>query len=200
MPSPPQAPAALAVELQRYLQDARESLIATLEGLDEYAVRRPMTPTATSLLGLVKHLIGIEASYLGSCVARPAPFTLPWVEDGSIWDGADMWATAAETRAELLGLYRAAWAHADRSIAQVPLDAPAYVEWWPEERRATTFGHLLVRVVAETAQHAGHADIVREQLAGRGADTDEAGDDATWSAYHHQVQEAANAHRGDARA
>ena len=76
------------------------------------------------------------------------------------------------------------WALSDAAIAELPLDAPASVAWWPEERRVTTFGHLLVRVVAETAQHAGHADILREGLDGQGGrDHDDLGDAATWSAY-----------------
>jgi hypothetical protein len=64
---------------------------------------------------LIKHLVGIEAGYLGDCIGRPAPVRLPWVDDGSIWDGADMWATAAESRDYILELYGAARAHADRS-------------------------------------------------------------------------------------
>ena len=83
-------------------------------------------------------------------------------------------ATANQTRDYLLDLYRTAWRHSDESLATVALDAPASVPWWPEERRATTFGHLVVRVVAETAQHAGHADLVRELIDGRaGDDTDD---------------------------
>jgi Protein of unknown function (DUF664) len=54
--------------------------------------------SGTNLLGLVEHLAGAEASYLGDCLGRPAPFRLPWVDDGSIWDSADMWATAEESR------------------------------------------------------------------------------------------------------
>src|SRR5688500_3160332 len=102
-------------------------------------------PSGTNLLGLVKHLAGIEVTYLGDCVGRPAPFTMPWVDDGSIWDSADMWATADQSRDYILGLYRAAWVHSDDAIAELSLDAPASVAWWSESQRATTFGHLLVR-------------------------------------------------------
>jgi hypothetical protein len=151
-----------------------------------------MTPSATNLLGLVKHLAGIELGYLGDSVGRPSPVRLSWVEDGSIWDGADMWATAEETREDIVGLYRAAWQHSDQSIDQLGLDAPAHVSWWPEERRKTTLGSLLVRVVAETAQHAGHADILREMIDGRaGSDHDELGDAAWWARHVERVQEAA---------
>jgi hypothetical protein len=186
----------LATDLRRYLQEERESVLASLSGLSEYDIRRPMTPTATNLLGLVKHLTGGEFGYLGDCVGRPAPVRLPWVEDESIWDSADMWATADQTREELVELYRTAWRHTDESIEQLPLDAPASVSWWPKERRATTFGSLLVRVVAETAHHAGHADIVRELIDGRsGADHEKVGDTEWWTRYVARVQEAADHHR-----
>lgn len=186
----------VAADLHRYLQQARDRVLGSLDGLDEYAMRRPMTPTGTSLLGLVKHLVGIELGYLGASVGRPSSIRLPWVEDKSVWDSADMWATADESREYLVDLYRQAWRHSDESIVQLPLDAPASVSWWPENRRETTFGSLLVRVLAETAQHAGHADIVREALDGRaGRDHDELGDQAWWRAYVANIQEAANAHR-----
>lgn len=63
----------LAVELRRYLQASRDRLVSVLDGLDEHDVRRPLTPTGTNLLGLVKHLIGIELGYLGS--RSPSPNT-----------------------------------------------------------------------------------------------------------------------------
>lgn len=164
----------IAADLQRYLQQSRDSVLSSLDGLGEYDVRRPLVPSGTNLLGLVKHLAGIELGYLGASAGRPASFTLPWVEDGSIWENGDLWVKPDESREYIVGLYRAAWVHSDESIAQLPLDAPASVPWWPQERRRTTFGHLLVRVVAETAQHAGHCDLVRELVDGRsGADNPE---------------------------
>ena len=73
---------------------------------------------------------------------------------------------------------------------------PASVSWWPEERRATTFGHLLTRVVAETAQHAGHADIIRETIDGRGGrDHDDIGNAQWWDAYLARIQAAADTFR-----
>ncbi|MCU1685685.1 MAG: hypothetical protein JWQ81_6424 [Amycolatopsis sp.] len=183
--------ATLTRDLRRYLQESRETVLAALDGLTEYQIRRPMTPTATNLLGLAKHLAGLELAYLGNSVGRPSPVQLPWVDDGSIWDGADMWAKAEESKTYIVDLYRAAWAHSDESIGQLALDSPASVSWWPEARRETTFGSLLVRMVAETAHHAGHADIVREMIDGRTASDPE----ETSTAYVERVQLAAEAHR-----
>ena len=183
-------------ELHRVLGVARASLLSKLEGLSEYDMRRPMTPTGTNLLGLAKHLAGVEYIYLGESFSRPGPDTLPWVEDGSIWDGADMWATADESTEDLIALYRRACAHGDKTIDDLDLDAPASVAHWPEERRNTTLDVLLIRMVSETAQHAGHADIIRELIDGRATDDDPT-DEATWEQYRARIQAAADAHLQD---
>jgi len=189
----------LSVDLRGYLQESREAVVGSLDGLSEYDVRRPLVPSGTNLLGLVKHLTGIELGYLGACVGRPSPVTLPWEDDGSVWESADMWATADQSREYLLGLYRRAWRHSDESLDSIPLEAPASVAWWSEGQRATTFGHLVARVLAETAQHAGHCDIVRELIDGRaGRDSSGIGDEQWWESYVARVQAAADAHREDA--
>lgn len=185
-----------SADLHRYLQESRDALLSALDGLSEYDARRPLTPTGTNLLGLVKHVAGVELDYLGDCVGRPAPVRRSWVEDGSIWEGADMWATAEQSREEIVSLYHTAWRHSDESIADLELAAPASVSWWQPERRDTSFGALLVRVVAETAQHAGHADIVRELIDGRaGRDHEDQGDSDWWAAHLQLVREAAERHR-----
>ncbi|WP_235506342.1 DinB family protein [Terrabacter sp. Root181] len=186
----------LVDDLLRYLQEGRDGLLRALDGLDDYDVRRPITPSGTNLLGLVKHVAGVQLAYLADSVGRPSRERLPWVEDGSIWDSADMWATAEESRADLVGLYERAATHCDAVVRELGLDAPARVAWWPEERRETTLGSLLVRCVAEVSQHAGHADILRESIDGRGGrDHDHMGDDAWWSDYVARIQAAADAHR-----
>lgn len=183
----------LKAELHRKLQDSRAGLLSRLDGLSEYDRRRPMTPTGTNLLGLVKHLAGLEYGYLGESFGHPAPETLPWVEDGSIWQGGDMWAKPGESSDYIIGLYQRACAHADRVIAALDLQAPATVAHWPQDRRETTLGVLLIRMVAETAQHAGHADIVRELIDGKGGPDQDTIDEATWRDYLAQVQAAADA-------
>ena len=137
-------------------------------------------------------VVGVERSYLGVCVGRTPAFTLPWEEDGSIWDGADMWVRAEESRAYIVSLYHQSWENSDASIEPLPLDTEAYVEWWEERHRRPSFGSLLTRVVAETAQHAGHCEILREGLDGQGGrDHDSFGDRATWTEHVRGVHEAA---------
>ena len=187
-------------ELHRKLQEGRAGLLSKLDGLSEYDMRRPMTPTGTNLLGLVKHLAGVEYGYLGESFDRPAPESMPWIEDGSIWDGADMWATPDESSEALIGLYQRVCAHADRTIEDLELDAPGSVAHWPEDRRDTTLGVLLIRVVAETAQHAGHADILRELIDGKAGADHDAMSEAEWRDYLARIQAAADAFRPGAGA
>jgi hypothetical protein len=179
-------------ELHRKLRASRQVLLAKLDGLSEYDRRRPLTATGTNLLGLVKHLAGLEYGYLGESFGRPATESIPWIEDGSIWQGADMWATPEESSEYIIGLYQRACAHADGVIGTLDLEARGSVAHWPADRRETTLGVLLIRMVAETAQHAGHADIVRELIDGKGGPDQDDVDEATWREYVTAVQTAAD--------
>ena len=182
--------------LLRYLQRERENLLGTLEGLSEYDVRRPMTASGTSLLGLVKHVTSVEIGYLGQCVGRPFPEALPWDNEAAYDEGLDMYAAADESRDWLTGLYRRSWERGDANVRELGLDARATVPWWREDRRKTTLGYLVVHLLAETAHHAGHADIVREAIDGRGGvDHDELGDTRWWTAHVARVQAEADVHR-----
>ena len=181
----------LKEELHRKLRASRAALLSRLDDLSEYDRRRPMTPTGTNLLGLVKHLAGLEYGYLGEAFGSPAPERLSWIEDGSIWEGADMWARPDESSEYIIGLYQRGCAHADGVISASGLETPGQVAHWPEDRRDTTLGVLLIRMVAETAQHAGHADIIRELIDGKGGPDRDAIDEAAWREYLARIQAAA---------
>jgi uncharacterized damage-inducible protein DinB len=147
--------------LHRYLRQGREVVVWKLEGLGEYDVRRPMTPTGTNLLGLVKHLAIIDSEYFGVVFGRPFTETAEWLAAHPEPD-ADMWATAEESRADVLDLYARVAEHSDATIAELDLDSPGRVPHWPAERAEVTLGQMLVHVATETHRHAGHADICRE--------------------------------------
>jgi Protein of unknown function (DUF664) len=178
-------------ELHRTLRAGRATVLSKLEDLSEYDRRRPMTPTGTNLLGLVKHLAGLEYGYLGETFGHPAPERMSWIDDGSIWQGADMWARPDESSEYITGLYLRACAHADGVIAGLDLDAPGSVPHWPEDRRRTTLAIILIRMIAETAEHAGHADIIRELIDGKGGPDQDSIDEAAWQDYIAQIRSAA---------
>ncbi len=181
-------------DLHRYLQAAREALLWKLDGLAEYDIRRPLTPTGTNLLGLVKHLAGVELWYFGDAFGRP-PRERPWSADDAR-NNADLWATADESRDQIVGMYRQAWAHADQAIEALGLDAVGHVPWWPAGRQEVTLHLILVHVLAETNRHTGQADIVRELIdgtAGLQADADNLRirDAKGWQNYRDQLERAA---------
>ncbi|MFF4371352.1 DinB family protein [Streptomyces sp. NPDC001594] len=155
-------------ELLRYLQEGRDALLWKLEGLSDYAVRRPLTPTGTNLLGLVKHTAGVELGYFGDTFNRPFFGAEPpaWWYTQDAEPNADMWAAEDESREDIIALYKRAWEHSDATIASLQLDATGHVPWWPQERSAVTLHHALVRVISDTQRHAGHADILRELVDG----------------------------------
>jgi uncharacterized damage-inducible protein DinB len=151
--------------LRRYLQEGRDALLWKLDGITEYDARRPLVPTGTNLLGLVKHVASVEAGYLGEVFGRPFPEPLPWLDDDAE-PNADLWATLDESRDDIMALYRRVWAHSDATIQQLDLDASGRVPWWSDERADVTLQQIVVHMIAETQRHAGHADIVRELVDG----------------------------------
>ena len=80
-----------------YLQGARDAIVWKVEGLSEYDARRPLTPTGTNLLGLVKHLASVELGYFGDTFGRPHGIALPWHADDAD-PNADLYLTADESR------------------------------------------------------------------------------------------------------
>ncbi|MFJ3589683.1 DinB family protein [Streptomyces sp. NPDC090231] len=180
-------------DLHLYLQDARDTFLWKLEGACEYDIRRPLTPTGTNLLGLVKHVTGAEALYFGAAFGRPVEAPELWIA-GDAEPNADLWATADESRAEIIAGYRRVWAHSDATIDSLELDALGRLPG--EAGTELTLHRILVHMVAETQRHAGHADIVRELVDGTtglraGGDNMASGDAAWWADHRDRVERAA---------
>ena len=180
-------------DLRSYLQEGRDVLVFKLDGLSEYDLRRPLTPTGTNLLGLLKHLAYVEMGYFGPVFGRRVPEVEAWMaEEGE--PNADMWATPEETRDDVLALYRRAWALTDATVEELALDAAGRVPWW--SRPEVTLHTVLVHVIGETHRHAGHADIVRELIDGSvgnqgvGDNLPER-DEGWWAGYRDQLERAA---------
>jgi hypothetical protein len=183
-----------------YLHDdlrfVREALVWKLDGLSEYDVRRPLTPTGTNLLGLVKHLTTTEAWYLGEVFGRPFGEPVPAWDAGDAAHEANLWATPDESTDEIIGRYRRVWAHSDATIDARPIDAPGHVPWWP--RPDVKLFNAIVHVLTETNRHAGHADILREQLDGATGQSprfsrDSGRDAAFWERRRAEIEQAAQA-------
>ncbi|NNG37057.1 DinB family protein [Nakamurella aerolata] len=188
---------------RRYLDSGRDALLFKLEDASEYDVRRPLTPTGTNLLGLVKHLSGVEAGYLGECFGRPVPEMPAWYAEMGSDDSepnADMWATADESQESIVELYQRVRAHADRTIDELDLTAPGTVPWWGPDAGEVTLQRLLVHVIAEEQRHLGQADIVRENIdgaVGLRAGVSNLPDESEqwWADYHRRLQQTAEQFR-----
>lgn len=184
-------------ELHRYLQEGRDAILWKLEGLSDYDLRRPLTATGTNLLGLVKHLAGIEAEYFGVVFNRPFREELKWLLPNAE-SNSDMWARPEESRDEIVSLYRRVWVHADATISLLALDASGHVPWWRPASNPVSLVRILVHVTAETHRHVGHADIVRELVdgsVGHRLDNDNmaAGDQLWWQNYCNHLESVARA-------
>jgi len=186
------------------LETLNEAVLAKLNGLGEYDLRRPLTPTGTNLLGIVKHLASVQAGYFGDVFGRPWPEPMPWLgPDADV--NADLFATAAESSDWVRGFYQRSWAHAKETFVTASLDDTGTVPWWPPERRHPTLSTVMVHMAVETARHAGHLDLVREMIdgqTGRFANDQSlpADDEIDWAAYVAEVEAAAKAASGDAPA
>jgi hypothetical protein len=150
-------------ELHGYLRGARETLVWKLDGLGEYDIRRPLTPTGTNLLGLVKHSTATHLGYFGEVFGRSGDSGGTRFSDGA-GPAAEFWATPDESRQDIVDRYRRAWDLADATIHELALDAVGRVWWWGDAE--VTLHHVMVHVTADTQRHAGHADIVRELIDG----------------------------------
>lgn len=181
----------LKSDLIGHLDRLNEAVLHKLDGLTEYDLRRPMTPTATNLLGVTLHLASLQAEYFGTTFGRPFPREgeLYFLTDDDADPQDDLWVRPESTSAWVIDLYRASWEHAQETFAPLALDAPGRI---PTSRHAeVTLGGMLVHMVDETARHAGHMDVVRELIdgaVGRYAGDGNIIDGYDWAAYRDRVE------------
>ncbi|MGW3569797.1 DinB family protein [Streptomyces sp. NPDC000941] len=186
MTTPPAPLDAERADLLAELAAARATLTKTVRGLgDEQAAERP-TVSELRLGGLIKHVAFIEEGWLRFVIEGPSAlrYDLP---DGVTWDDLaagtarefPQWAIdhqanfqmlPGETLARILERYEKVAARSEEIIATVPdLSAthPLPEAPWNEPGARHSVRRVLTHVIAETAQHAGHADILRETLDGQ---------------------------------
>ncbi|WP_186313492.1 DinB family protein [Paenarthrobacter nicotinovorans] len=152
-------------QLREYLNDAREAILWKCEGLSDAQARTPLTPTGTHVMGLLLHLAVTESQYFISCLGREIENAVIRhvieAEDAQ----ADFLPPPGMTLEDAVRIYRQTIVAVDAVLDEVELNSPAVVEWWIKHRH-TTVERLLVHMIAESHRHAGHLDIVREQLDG----------------------------------
>ncbi|MDJ0354486.1 DinB family protein [Pseudarthrobacter sp. PH31-O2] len=154
-----------ATQLREYLNDAREAILWKCEGLSDAQARTPLTPTGTHVMGLLLHLAVTESQYFISCLGREIENPVIQGVIASRDAQADFLPPPNMTLADAVEIYRETTVAADAVLDDLELDTTAVVQWWTKHRH-TTVERLLVHMIAESHRHAGHLDIVREQLDG----------------------------------
>lgn len=165
-PTPQSLPTERAL-LHKHLADARDALIWKVEGLNEEDRRRPMTPTGTNLVGLVKHMTWIEGWYLCEFFGRERPrLEWEWEVDAGWGHHSHMYAKPEESTEDVIAAYRATSVAADRTVEDLELDAVG--QHWSGEK--VSLRSMILTVLVDTARHAGHSDIMREMIDGSTGD------------------------------
>jgi uncharacterized damage-inducible protein DinB len=148
-------------DILQSLQRHRGFLLQTVEGITEaQAVLRP-TVSELSLGGLIKHVAGTEEKWVGFAQDGAVAF-----EQGEDWQNGFR-LVEGETLAGMLEYYAKVAQRTDELVAAIDLDLAhplPEAPWFAKE--SWSVRRVLLHIVAETSQHAGHADILRESIDG----------------------------------
>jgi uncharacterized damage-inducible protein DinB len=165
--STPEPVAGERADLLQSLDRQRHFLRNTTRGLtDEQAAQRT-TASELSLGGLIKHVTLTERQWIRFIVEGPAAMSWDEASAGDWMAGFRM--LDGETLAGLLETYAQVAQQTEELVVQLPdLDAaqPLPPAPWFEPGARWSARRVLLHVIGETAQHAGHADIIRESLDG----------------------------------
>lgn len=145
--------------LERFLDFERDTLLWKASGLSEEQLRKPLTPSGMSLLGLIKHLAYVERNWFQMRFLGLDVY-IPWRQDDP--DG-DFRIEPDETPESVFTLYRGEIEESRRIVAAT--DSLETVALDPN--RPVTMRWILIHMIQETARHAGHADLMREATDGQ---------------------------------
>jgi uncharacterized damage-inducible protein DinB len=144
------------VQLEAFIEEYRGAIEATLDGLTEEQARRRLVPSATTLLGLLKHVTWMQRVWFEECVGGAARRDLGLVQspDESFLVSDD------DTIASVTMAHQQACATARAAVTDLLLDAVVT----GHRTGPRTLRWVYLQVLRELAHHMGHADILREQL------------------------------------
>lgn len=146
-------------QLLAFVDAQRAEVLALLDGLSEAQGRARLVPSATTVLGIVKHCAFVERVWFAVSLAGRSRAELGLPEDAErswVLDDAD-------TTASVAADYRAACEESRALVAAYDLDAVVA----HNRRSPLTLRWVLLHLVRELARHAGHGDVLREQLQGK---------------------------------
>jgi len=143
-------------QLDAFVEECRSAIEVALDGLTEEQARRQLVSSATTLLGLLKHVTWMQRVWFEECVGGTSRLELGLVQNPE----ESFRLSDDDTVASVMAAHRDACATAQTTIADLPLDAvltghragPRTLRW------------VYLQVLRELAQHCGHADILREQV------------------------------------
>ncbi|WP_228000506.1 DinB family protein [Nocardia australiensis] len=146
--------------LENMLDQARTDLIDTVRGLSETDARRRLVPSQTTPITLIKHATFAERMWFQRTLGRLADSDC----DGPLWAHGGFEVGDDETVAEVIAEFERASARARSIAARIPLDE---TREHPHVAGVVSLRWIYVFMTAEFARHAGHGDILREQIEAR---------------------------------
>lgn len=138
-----------------FLNRVRDATVRASTGLTDQQLRDAGVPSGTSLLGLVKHLTAVEEHWFQTVFLG---------RSGSVDMSMDLPPDAIGD--QLVAAYRRACRRSDEIVRASPSLSKMAQVANPGEDHPVSLRRVVVHMIEETARHAGHADILREQIDG----------------------------------
>jgi uncharacterized damage-inducible protein DinB len=144
--------------LTAFLDYHRQTVLWKMEGLSDSDLRRTMTPSGLTLLGIVKHLAYVERSWFQDEFAGEDVSFL-WTEQDP---DAEFRIEPHETTADILTLYQTEVERSREIVAASSFDDIAR-----GDKRKPSLRWIVIHLIEETARHNGHIDLMRETIDGQ---------------------------------